>query len=240
MVMADDPTQGDDSLDELLGVIDTYAATGKPLDLLGLASSATAIVRHPGRDVDPLKALLHEQVLEAMVDRYAEIGSASSVAFAATLAGIAADPVLRGRLRSGLDGTEAELPGWLAALDDARLEQPTLVRDLLDADEWLLAGVRLADDGRFTFRIEVDHDADGLVADGVLMGMTVEAILDRLRATAPEDEVLITELTPSELAGRYAEAIAVTDAAPDPPRSDTWPGCRPLVEWALTLPLAPS
>jgi hypothetical protein len=237
--MADDP--GNDSLDDLLQLIEQYASTGRPLDLLGLASSATAMVRHPARTLDPLKAVLHEQVLEAMVERYAELGTPESVAFAHALAGLVTDPTLRVRLDQHLaDAASVDLPEWLARLDEACLERPTLVRDLVDADEWLLAGVRLADGNRLTFRVEVDHDDDGIAAEGVLMALTVDAILERLQSTAPSDDVLITDLTGPELAARYREAIDARDARSDPPRSDTWPGARPLVEWALTLPVLDS
>jgi hypothetical protein len=106
-----------------------------------------------------------------------------------------------------------------------------IVRDLFDDDEWLLAGMRFVDDGRAAFRVSVDHGAEGAVVDAVLMRQTVDEVRQQLRATAPEYEVAITDVSASELAERYADAVAAGEDA----RTDTWPSSRPLIEWALRL-----
>ena len=41
-------------------------------------------------------------------------------------------------------------------------------------------------------------------------------------------------MTSAELAGRYAEGLAIGEASGST-RSDTWPNSRPLIDWALQL-----
>ena len=225
---------GDDgSLEDLLELVAGALSTGQPLDVLGLASATLAIVLHPRPPVDLAREVVRERVLEDLVVRYVGLATPEALVYATAVAGLVADDTLRRRLRAALDGADADVPTWLARLDEAHLEQTTVVRDLFDDDEWLLGGVRLADGSRFAFRVEVDHNADGALGDAMLMPSTVDEITHRLRATSPADEVAIVELTPTDFWARYTEAAALADHAEEPPRTDTWPSCRPLVEWAL-------
>ncbi len=218
--------------DDLLPLIDKALATGRPLDLLGLASATLAIVVHPQREQTVDDELRRETVIQEMVQRYTAIGSSGALAFAMALAALVPDETLRRRLRSPLDGAEDEVPRWVAELDTASLERTTIVRDLYDDDEWLLAELRLADGGCFAFRVEIDHDADGVLADAMLMPTTVDEVCERLKASSA-DEVAFLDISPVDFAARYAEAVALADAAPNHERTDTWPRSRPLVEWAL-------
>ena len=218
--------------DDLLPVIAKAVARGRPLDLLGLASATLAIVLHPRKEPTVDDELRQETVVQELVQRYAAVGTSASTAFALALTALVPGEALRRRLRSSLDGAEDEVPRWVADLDAARLERTTVVRDLYDDDEWLLAELRLADDQRFAFRVEIDHDADGVLADAMLMPTTVDAVCERLKASSPDD-VAFLDVTPEDFAARFAEAVALADANPERERTDTWPSSRPLVEWAL-------
>lgn len=228
-----DDADENEALDELLAIVRKHVTGGNPLDILGLASATLSIVLHPAPPVDIERELIRDRVIEDLVLRYVDLATTDSLTYATALAGLVADDTLRRSLRAALDGAESDIPRWLAELDDARLEQTTVVRDLFDDDEWLLAGIRLADDSRFAFRVEIDHNADSAVADALLMPTTVDEVTERLRATSPADEVAIVEVTPTDFWARYTEAVALADTMDEPPRTDTWPMSRPLIEWAL-------
>ena len=85
--------------------------------------------------------------------------------------------------------TRPEAEAVLAPLDHAQLEHTTVVRDLFDDDEWLLAGIHLADGSRFAFRVEIDHNADSAVANAMAMPTAVDEVIERLRSAASADEV---------------------------------------------------
>jgi hypothetical protein len=232
---ADAASTGDDGdePDDLLDLVGRYAATGQPIDVMGLASATLSILFHPEPPADLDRDLIREQVLEQMLTQYVDAGTSDSLTFANVLAALVAEETLRRRLFAALDGSEDEVPRWVAGLAGAELEQTTVVRDLFDDDEWLLAGVRLADDSRFAFRIEIDHDADGTITDAMLMPTTVDEVCDRLRSGPGADEVAITDVTPGDFVDLYTEAVELTDARPEPIRTETWPSCRPAIEWAL-------
>jgi len=211
---------------------------GAQLALMGLASATVAIVVHCPPAEPAFGGEPADRILEQVVLRYVEHGSPDALAYAAALTALVPSGAMRSRLRAALDGSEDDLPRWLAEIDDARLESTTVVRDLFDDDEWLLGGVRFSDGGSTSFRVSIDHGADGAVVDAALMHQTVDEVLQQLRGGASEDEVRITEVTPDELARRYADAIAIADSIGDgtaPARSDTWPNSRPLIDWALQL-----
>jgi hypothetical protein len=233
----EDEQHDDESLESLLDIVEKAIATGQPVDVLGLASATLAIVLFP-EDPPELETsvspeILRERVVEQVVLRYVEIGNPEALTYATALAALVPGEALRRRLTAALDGAEPDLPDWLARLDDAVLEQPTVVRDLFDDDEWLLAGVRFADGSRLAFRVEIDHDVDSSVTNAMLMPTTVDDVKERLRTTASEDEVAIVDIDPDDFWARYTEAVAVADELDDTTRTDTWPSCRPAIEWAL-------
>ncbi len=236
----DDDSPSDESIADLLPIVRRALSDGQPLAVLGLASATLAVILHPAPPLDVERELIRNRVIEDLVGRYVDIGTSESLAYAAALTGLLADESLRRTLRGALDGAESEIPGWLAQLDGARLEQTTVVRDLFDGDEWLLAGVALADGSRFAFRVEIDHDADSALTDAAMLPTTVDDVTQRLIATATQDEVTVTEISADEFWGRYTEALAVAETNGDPARTETWPSCRPLIEWALgTTPTGP-
>jgi hypothetical protein len=220
-------TAADDegTLEELIPIVRRSLDSGDHLALMGLASATLAIVRHPAEPAAPVGDGASDRVLEHLVLRYVEL------AYASAMTALVEPGPLRTSLRGALDGVDDQLPGWLADIDRTRLDTPTVVRDLFDDDEWLLAGMRFVDDGCAAFRVSVDHGAEGAVVDAVLMRRTVDEVRQQLRATAPEDEVAITDVSAAELAERYADAVAAGEDA----RTDTWPSSRPLIEWALRL-----
>jgi hypothetical protein len=227
-------TAADDegTLEELIPIVRRGLDSGDHLALLGLASATLAIVRHPTEPAAQVGDRASGRVLEHIVLRYVEHSSPEALAFASAMTALVEPGPLRTSLRGALDGVDDELPGWLADIDRARLDTPTVVRDLFDDDEWLLAGVRFVDGGRAAFRVSVDHGAEGAVVDAVLMRQTVDEVRQQLRATAPEDEVTITDVSAAELAERYADAVAANEESA---RTDTSPSSRPLIEWALRL-----
>lgn len=230
------PEPDDDTLHGLLPLFSQALATGRPLDVLGLTSAALAILTFPNGEEPGPDPLLRERVVEELVGQAVDVGTSEALSLAVAVTALVPDDTLRRRLGASLDGAETEVPPWLARLDDARLETTTVVRDLFDDDEWLLAGVRLADGTRFSFRVEIDHAADGALADGSLMPATAEEVRDQLGAGPGADDVAVTDLTPAELSARYTEALTAAEARGGTAPTETWPGCRPLVEWALRRP----
>jgi hypothetical protein len=225
----------DEAQDWLLDKVRAALRLERPVELLGLASGALSIVAHPAPAEVERYGRNRQRITEGLVLRYVDLDTHESLAFAQAVVALVADPEQRASLRAPLDGSDEHLPGWLVHLDDAVLEQAVLVDEVFEDDEWLVFGVRLADGHRFSFRAEVDHDADGAIVDVMLMTITVDEIVERIRGQAPEGEVTFTDLAPVDAATRFREAVALSDAMAEPPRTETWPSCRPLVEWALRL-----
>jgi hypothetical protein len=226
--------EDNEALDDLLDIVRRHIESGNPLEILGLASATLAMVLFPDPPVDIDRELIRDRVIEDVVLRYVDLGTSDSLIYATALAALVPSDATRRTLRAALDGSESEVPGWLSRLDDAELEQTTVVRDLFDDDEWLLAGIRLTDGSRFAFRVEIDHAAEGAASNATLMPTTVDQILGQLATAASTGEVSIVAVGSDDFWARYTEAVAIADAADEPVRTDSWPLSRPLDEWALT------
>ncbi|MBW4043232.1 MAG: hypothetical protein HIU86_14125 [Acidobacteria bacterium] len=126
-----------------------------------------------------------------------------------------------------------DLPTWLVRMREARVTSASAIVDALrDADN-LLIEVTLADERSFTIVALVDHNLGSVVKDVFpLPGALAEAEKD-MRAFS--SMLTAHDEAPRDVAARLRESIARTDALHDPPTTDTWPACRPLLDWALRM-----
>jgi hypothetical protein len=232
MASDDGGSEGDGAILDVLAMVGR-ALSGEPLELLGLASATVAQGRYPvgARDGDGQGGT---GVVEHLVDRLVAHASVAARAYAMAIDALLQPLGAARSVRAPADGALEQLPRWLVRLDHARLERPTIVRDVFADAEWLLAGVSLAGGCRFAFRIEVDHARDGALVDALLMPTSVEEVRDRLRGPVGGGAVSLTDVDVADLTARFTEAVLIGGLLTDPPRTETWPSARPLVEWALT------
>ena len=220
-------------MEGLLGPVRRALADEEPAHLLGFASAALAIMVHPASFEREKYERHRDRVVEELVLGYVDMHTHESIAFAAALTALVGDAALRRQLAGALDGADDDLPRWLVEVDQASLDRSVMVTEVFDDREWLLFGVRLTDDTSFSVRIEIDHSADGSVVDGSVLGASIDDVLDRIRSQSPAERVSVSDLQPAQAITRFCDAVEAAEGQAEPPRTATWPSCRPLVEWAV-------
>jgi hypothetical protein len=63
----------------------------------------------------------------------------------------------------------------------------------------------------------------------------VDKLIERMLDVAADPDVTARELDPADARARIAEAVEAGASTFPPFENDTWPACRPLVEWAAAL-----
>lgn len=206
-------------------------ASGRPLHLLAEASSVmSALVP---RAVSPFdKPDLEQLTLAEFVHTLIEVPLHETSALLAAISALTDDATLRGRIRRELRGRPFALPDWLSAPDGVVPHRVLELTDVLGDGESIFLGTRLPEGGELTALVFVDHNLGSVVTDAFVVDEPLEVLVTQITAAPDFDEdASIDELDPAQARARLTEAIQHGAITFPPYETDTWPGCRPLVEW---------
>jgi len=155
----------------------------------------------------------------------------NALALAASL--LTPDDELSRRLRLLVNPDDVEgAPAWLAELD--RIEMTGVWRQthvLGDGDNIVL-GWRWPSGQEASAVVYIDHNVGSLVKDAFVVDEPLDDLLGSYRSVSDPD-MSLDQLDPAEARARITGAIARADITIPPFESDTWPLCRPLVQWVV-------
>jgi hypothetical protein len=134
----------------------------------------------------------------------------------------------------GLDDVSAlhDQPAWLARVSQWLPSATGTMTDELDDGENVFVGVTWPDGVGATFVLYVDHNMGTLVKDAFVLPLVYDEVMAQYR-TIIEAGQTVAELRPAEARARLEQALAQNDRTLPPIETDSWPACRPLIEWVL-------
>ncbi len=206
-----------------------------PLGLLGLASSMLAVLdpRRRGpfdRDPDP-GVPSRDKLMQTFlgIDRY------ETSALLAVLAELAGDDVARARARREVASRGHVLPAWLDGLHIARADRAVeLVHVLGDSDN-VMVGVRLPGGHELSVVVTVDHNMGALVSDAFAVPKPLPELIAQMTEANANPDITCNDIDPADARARISEAVKFGAISFPPCETDSWPACRPLVEWVTRL-----
>ncbi len=204
--------------------------SGEPLDLLAEAGTLLTLVdlREYGlgrRSGEP------PYTLAQLVDTFIDVHRIETSALLAVIAGLAGDELLAARIRRELAQRGDRLPEWLERLGDAEVYRAQeMVHVLGDGDNVHLA-VRLAGGAELTAVVYIDHNMGTLVKDAFVVPETLAELEVFMRAKVDDPDTVWRDLDLADARVRVTEAIERAAMTVPPFETDTWPVCRPIVEW---------
>ncbi|GAB3358735.1 DUF6398 domain-containing protein [Modestobacter lapidis] len=217
-----------------MGTIAAALAADDPLPLLGMGSALLA-----GFDDRPSLGPPSEPTLpprNEVVQTFFDVPLVETSALLAAIAGLAGDDMLRHRVRREIGSRGHALPRWLLALDEAEPADGVFeMRHVLGDGDTIAIGVRLPGGREFCAAVYIDHNLGTLVKDAYVVPGGLPELLDLMRTTADDPDTTLTDLDPADARARITEALELTAITFPPIETDTWPACRPLVEWAVGL-----
>lgn len=208
--------------------------SGEPLGLLAIVSGFLEVTDPRSRDPfapDEQRASLAELVESFVGTPYAETTAALTA-----IRALITDEVLAARIGRELERRRHPLPDWLTGLGRAQLDPDVwfMTHVLGDGDDYLL-GVMLPTGDALSALVYVDHNMGTVVKDAFVVPEPLEDLAIKMGTLIDDADQSLTRTDP-------ATARAVIEAAIDsgahmyPPfTSDSWPMCRPLVEWMLRM-----
>jgi hypothetical protein len=220
----------------MLGDVRRRLASDEPLDLLAEVSSLLNVVdlrRLP--PMERARAASELPTLAELVASFCEIDCVETTALLAGFAHLADDELVRHRARRALAERRYPLPDWLRRLGDSTVTGVVSMEHVLRDGDNLMVGLRLGSGHPLTLVTYVDHNLGTLVKDAFVIPETLDDVVEDMRSKADDPDVVFAPLPPADGRARIEQAIEMGAMTVPPFETDTWPACRPLLEWALRM-----
>lgn len=211
-------------------------ADGHPLALLALVSSFVEALDPPPCgpfEPEPEPDLPSR---DELVQTLLEVDLPETSAMLAVIAEFLGEEMLQHRIRREIISRIHALPRWLAELPRAAPADRTVevVHVLGDGDN-VIIGVRLPDGYELAAVVYIDRNLGTLVKDAFVVPEPVNELVERMLDLTDDPDTEARDLDPADARARITEAIKRSAMTFPYFESDTWPACRPLVEWAAAM-----
>ena len=202
-------------------------------DLLVLASGLLAVV--DPRQRDPFaQEEAGELSRDELLASFLEVDRRETSALLTVMAAMIGDELTARRIERELDRRGGRLPDAVSGLEPVEVGAPVRTSHVLpDGDNYLFP-VRTAAGERFTALVYVDHNMGMVVKDAFVIPASLDLVRDRLdEASGGDPDTTVVGVDPADARVIVTEAIECGARTCPPFETETWPACRPLVEWLL-------
>jgi hypothetical protein len=226
--------QDDSGEDGLIQQLRSAIKSDDPVDLL-IMVSALLDATDP-RNRDPLAREKPTTTREQLLESFMGARLAETTAVLTVMRALVDDELTQARITRELARRRHELPPWLEGLEDAvgEWEMYLLAHILKDGDDYFL-GVGLPTEHSISASVSVDTNLGTVVKDAFVVGEPLEDLVDKASGLLSDPAMLLTPIGAADGRAEVEQAIARGAGYWRPLQSDTWPMCRPLVEWMLRL-----
>ena len=171
--------------------------------------------------------------LDVLVDSFIDVDIAETTAALTLMRAFSPDELLSARLGKVLKGRRQPMPGWLDELDTLAIDRVVEMRHVLgDGDDYFL-DVRFPTGELMTALVYVDHNLGTVVKDAFVVPEAFDAVQAVFHEQIDDPDTTFHETPGAEARAVITDAIDHGALLYPPLESDTWPGCRPLVEWLV-------
>jgi hypothetical protein len=218
-----------DAVQPLVLDLRKHLRSREPMDFFGLVSSFVAALDQP-RGNRPAPGL------SGFVESLIGVDLAETTAALTALAALAPDEDVVSEIRTELAQRTQPMPLWLRDIHDTEVTDAAIMGDLGGASDNIVLGYTWGDGTASSFVVHVDHDAGTVVRDAFTPGDSFAELMGRFNELLDDEPTAVTEpLDLGEARALLEEALANGDELGNDFESDSWPMCRPALEWLVSL-----
>ncbi|MGH9150073.1 MAG: DUF6398 domain-containing protein, partial [Acidimicrobiales bacterium] len=202
-----------------------------PLPLLTLVSSLLAAV--DPRASNPLGPPVapRDDLRRTLV----EVDQPETTAVLKAMAALTPDDLERRRIRQVVDARRHPLPVWMGEISRVEAYRATELAHALGDCDSLSVGARFPSGEELTVVAYIDHNLGTVLRDAFVVPEPIATVLALFQSKDDNPDTTMAELGPASARARLTEAIDRGASLFPPLVTDTWPGCRLLVEWVARL-----
>ena len=204
----------------------------EPLELLATVSALLEVTDPRSRD--PFARDQQRTSLDELVDSFVGTPYAETTAALSVMRAMVGDEVMAARIGRELATRRHPMPHWLTGLERARVEPDVwlLTHVLGDGDDYLF-GVTLPSGHALSTLVYVDHNLGTVVKDAFVVPEPLQDLALKVGTTIEGPDQSLTRTDAATARAVMQAAIEHGSRLYPPLSSESWPMCRPLVEWML-------
>lgn len=212
----------------------TALRSGEPLDLLAVVSGLIDVT--DARSRDPFSPDPPAATLDVLVESFVETSYAETTAALTVLRALVPDDVMAARIGRELAVRRQPMPDWLTGLGKPRVDTRVgfMTHVLGDGDDYVISAT-LPSGHNLTALVYVDHNLGTVVKDAFVVPAPLDDLVETMRSTLSDPDQTLTFIEAATARAVIEDAIADGAQTYPPLRSDSWPACRPLVEWLVRM-----
>ncbi|MGB8995565.1 MAG: DUF6398 domain-containing protein [Pseudonocardiaceae bacterium] len=220
---------------DLMGEVAVALADDHPFALLTLVSSLLAALEP--RRANPFERAPEPDVptVDELVRTFLEVDLRETSALLAVIAELSGDDMMRRRVRREITQRAHALPGWLTNLDRTTVEEVVEMVHVLGDGDNIMIELNLPHGCALSLVIYIDHNMGTLVKDAFAVPEPLNELIEHMRTVGDDQDTTWTALTPADARTRIRDAVEHGAITFPPFETDSWPACRPLVEWVIGM-----
>lgn len=202
-----------------------------PLDLLGTVSALVSATDH--RTQNPFADAEQVPTLEDLVDSFVGVDYAETTAALTVISTLTPDELLAARISKVLAGRRQPMPRWLRELGTPEITRVVEMAHVLGDGEDYFVETRLPSGEALTALVYVDRNMNDVVKDAFCIPDLFDRVQEVFREKVADPDTSFAAVDPAQTRAVVERAIRNGAMTFPPLESDSWPMCRPLVEWLL-------
>jgi hypothetical protein len=211
-------------------------AQDQPLLLMSLVSSLLAALEPPRASPFERAPEPGLPTPDELVRTFLDVDMLEASALLAVIAELSGDDILRRRVRREITERAHVLPRWLTELSRTRVEGVVEMVHVLGDGDNIMIGLSLPGGDALSVVVYIDHNLGTLVKDAFVVPESLDALIDHMRIAAGDGpDTTWADLPSADARVRIRDAIERGAITFPPLETDSWPACRPLVEWAIGM-----
>lgn len=171
--------------------------------------------------------------LDDLIAAFSEIDRIETTAALAVIGELAPDELMRARAKRYASSRQHALPEWLAKIDKVKVSSAFELSYVLNDGETLGIGVEFPTQHELTTFIYVDHNLGTVLKDAFVKMDSIETMINFTMSIGNNPDMTCNKLDPKVFRARVEEAMNAGAIMRPPFETDTWPACKPIVEWIL-------
>jgi len=212
-------------------------SSGAPLDMLAQGAMLLSVV--DPRSSSPLERARGEDAelpnRDDLVASFIDVDVRETSTLLAVIAEMCGDELLRARIRRELASRSHSLPAWLMRLGEIEAYRAVEMTHTLRDGDNVIVGARLPTGHELSVVVYIDYNLGTVAKDAFVVEEPIGELLTFMRSKVDNPDTNFNDIDLADARARITEAID-TGAIMFPPfETDTWPACRPLVEWITRL-----
>lgn len=205
------------------------ALAGHPLELLGMVSMLIEATKPDPLAWLPSRPKRETVDLARLLDSFVGVEVRETTILLAVLGELLDDSDAQLRCRQEVAARQDVIPPWIAALAHVDVYRAVRKTHVLGDGDEILIGAKLATGDELTCAAYIDHALYSVVKDAFVVADSLDTVVRVAGEHNTDPDTTFVDMSHADARAWLEHGLQQNPLFTD--QSETWPGCRPLLDW---------